>query len=98
MNKRVKQISRVVLLTFMAFMVLNISSDLFSTVQLKHALSKANTENEQLKTETDTLNNEVTKLKDDEYIQSYVSGTMFSTEKGTTVYILPDDESESAPE
>lgn len=86
---------RVVGLVFAFGMIFSIGNDVFKTFKTKYEISQAQSENDKLKQESQNLKNEVSKLKDDSYIQSYVSGTIFSTEKGTEVYILPKDK---APE
>ncbi|MDL2211310.1 septum formation initiator family protein [Erysipelotrichaceae bacterium OttesenSCG-928-M19] len=73
-------------------LLVNIGLEVYSTIKTKYDISVAQKENTQLKEEAENLKNEVAKLKDESYIQSYVSGTIFSTEKGTTIYVLPEDE------
>lgn len=73
-------------------MVANIGYEVFSTIRTTYSISQAKKEQAQLKGEETKLQNEVAKLNDEKYLQSYVSGTIFSTEKGTTIFILPDQE------
>lgn len=93
-NKSARNI-RIIGLVLVMFMVVNIGLEVYNTIRTKYEISVAQKENNELKKEAEKLSNEVTKLKDDSYIQSYVSGTIFSTEKGTTIYVLPKDK---APE
>lgn len=71
------------------FMIVSIGSNIYKTFKYKYDIQSAQTENKKLKQEKEDLDNEIAKLKDKNYLQSYVSGTIFSTEKGTSVYVLP---------
>lgn len=68
-----------------------IGSQLYTTIKTNFDLKNAGTLNKNLKDESTRLDNEIIKLKDKNYIQTYVSGTIFSTEKGTSIYVLPED-------
>ena len=89
-----KQFIRISILLIGFFMVVNIISDVVNTVNVSIKLKQGNQENKKLKEEKDTLEKEVIKLNDDKYLESYVSGTIFSTEKGMNVYVLPKDSDE----
>lgn len=86
---------RIIGVVFVAAMLFSIGSDVVTTIKTKYEIKQAQQENDKLKKESADLKNEVSKLKDENYIQSYASGIIFSTEKGTEVYILPKDK---APE
>lgn len=89
----------VIMLVLVAYMGISIIGEVGQTINLKLSINNTKKQNNDLKKETESLNNEVNKLKDEDYIQSYVSGTIFQTEKGTNVYLLPDEkESNNAPE
>ncbi|MDF9867703.1 cell division protein FtsB [Bacilli bacterium PM5-3] len=93
MNKRksaryIRIIGIVISVIFLAMIV----NEVYTTINLKYNISLAESENQELKKESEKLQNEVKKLKDENYIQTYVSGTIFSTEKGTSIYVLPEDE------
>lgn len=92
MNKRQKSILRILTLAFALFMIGTIGFEIFSTIETNISISQAKKEQLALKEEEENLKNEVAKLNDEKYLQSYVSGTIFSTEKGTTIFILPDQE------
>lgn len=94
MNKKKKQLNilRLIILIVIIFMVFNVGFEVFNTFANKHKISTAKIENEKLKSEAKELENRIVKLNDDKYIQSYVSGTLFSTDKGTTVYVIPKEE------
>jgi len=83
-------ILRVCVLALVGYMIVSVANEMFTTARLYYNINHANIENEALQEETDRLNNEVLRLKDDDYIQSFVSGTIFQTREGTSVYILPD--------
>lgn len=70
-------------------MTFSILSEIYSTISLTLNISQASSENLKLKEAQDELKKEVRKLKDNNYLQSYVSGKNFVTEKGSNVYILP---------
>ena len=95
MKKRSRNI-KIVGIVIIVLMLVGIGNEVYNTIRLNYEISVAQKENDQLKKESEELQNEVKKLKDKNYIQSYVSGTIFSTEKGTSIYVLPEDE--KAPE
>lgn len=96
-QNKAKRNIRILGVLFVGFMLISIGTNVYKTIKYKHEISIAQTENSKLKKEEEELNNEIKKLKDKNYIQSYVSGTIFSTEKGTSVYVLPKGK-ENAPE
>lgn len=87
-----KQIIRLALMLIAFFMVFNIFSDVWTTIQVKSQIKQAKHDNHELNKEKDSLEKEIIKLNDDKYLEAYVSGTIFSTEKGMSVYVLPKDE------
>jgi len=95
-NKTAKRNIRLIGFVLAIVMIIAIGRELYDTISINYRISVAQAENEQLAKESERLQNEVKKLQDDNYIQSYVSGTIFSTEKGTSIYVLPEDE--KAPE
>lgn len=93
MNKKIKQLNilRVMSLIIIVFMVVSIIFEVANTFSSKQKIEVAKIENDKLQKEAKELENRIVKLNDEKYIQSYVSGTLFSTEKGTTVYVMPKD-------
>lgn len=87
-----KQIIKLALVLIAFFMVVNIFNDVLTTFKVKNDIKQGHRENEKLKKEKVSLEKEIIKLNDDKYLEAYVSGTIFSTEKGMSVYILPKDE------
>jgi len=85
-----KSIIRIAMLAFSVYMIFSIGSEVFRSARLYYNLSQTSKENERLIEETNRLNNEVLRLQDEDYIQSFVSGTIFQTREGTSVYILPE--------
>lgn len=88
---KVKQIIRIGIICIAFFMVVNIFSDVVSTFKVSTKIKQVKQENNDLKKEKDALEKEILKLNDDKYLEAYVSGTIFSTEKGMNVYVLPKD-------
>lgn len=87
---------RIIGIVFVVAMLFSIGSEIVKTFQIKMSINEATIENKKLKEESQNLKNEVSKLKDKKYMQTYASGSLFITEKGTEVYFLPKDE--KAPE
>lgn len=87
-----KQFIRLALVLIAFFMVFNIFSDVWTTIQVKSQIKQAKHDNHELNQEKDSLEKEIIKLNDDKYLEAYVSGTIFSTEKGMSVYVLPKEE------
>ncbi|MDR1782194.1 MAG: septum formation initiator family protein [Bacilli bacterium] len=82
---------RIVLIVVIIMMIYSIGNQFVTTIKTKIDLNNAKQTNQKLKDESTRLDNEIIKLKDKNYIQTYVSGTIFSTEKGTSIYVLPED-------
>ena len=90
-TKKATRNLRIIGLGIILFMLFNIGVEVYHTFKTKYDITVAQKENDKLKKESENLKNEVAKLKDNNYLQSYVSGTIFSTEQGTTIYVLPED-------
>ncbi|MDR3214964.1 MAG: septum formation initiator family protein [Bacilli bacterium] len=91
MNKRNPYL-RTIIVFIIVFMLFSIGQQVFTSFKTKYDLVNAKQENSKLKKEAQNLDNEIIKLKDKNYIQTYVSGTIFSTEKGTSIYVLPEED------
>ena len=83
---------RIIALIGVVAMIGMIGFEVFSTIKTSYEITQAKNEQKELEGEKQDLKNEISKLKDENYLQSYVSGTIFSTEKGTTIFILPEQE------
>lgn len=83
---------RIIGLVIFVGMIGAIGYEVFSTVKTSYQISQAKEEQKELKSEKKALKKEISKLKDENYLQSYVSGTIFSTEQGATIFILPEQE------
>ena len=95
MKRKIKPINVIFLSAMCLMLLFNIVQEISTTFKVKYDISQADKQSVELKEEHEKLKKEVYKLSDENYIQSYVSGTIFSTEKGTNVYILPDKEAAS---
>lgn len=95
-NNLVRNIKIIAVMVILG-MTFSIVSEIYSTISLSFGISQASSENAKLRKDQDELRKEVQKLKDNNYLQSYVSGKNFVTEKGSNVYILPksNDKSEN---
>lgn len=93
-NNNVVRNIKIVALMVILGMTFSIVSEIYSTISLSYNISQASSENTKLKQAQDELRKEVQKLKDNNYLQSYVSGKNFVTEKGSNVYILPKSNKE----
>jgi len=89
-KKNATKYIRITVILIGIYMIFSISREAIRTVHLYYSINQASQESDRLKEETTRLNNEVLRLKDDDYIQSFVSGTIFQTREGTSVYILPE--------
>lgn len=94
-NNNVVRNIKIVALMVILGMTFSIVSEIYSTISLSYNISQASSENTKLKQAQDELRKEVQKLKDNNYLQSYVSGKNFVTEKGSNVYILPKSNKEA---
>jgi len=81
---------RVIAVLIAVYIVGSVATELFRTARLYYSINQATTINQQLQEDTARLNNEVLRLQDEEYIQTFVSGTIFQTQEGTSIYILPE--------
>ena len=92
MKKKNAVVIRIIALIGVVVMIGMIGYEVFSTIKTSYEITQAKNEQKELEGEKQDLKNEISKLKDENYLQSYVSGTIFSTEKGTTIFILPEQE------
>lgn len=88
-------IIRITFLAVFLAMAISVVNELYKTIELNIQIEKANEEHAVLLDESNELENQIAKLQDKDYLQSFVSGRTFVTQEGSNVFILPN---ENAPE
>ena len=91
-NKAKIRYIRLIGLVFVVFMIFGIAREIYQTIRINHQINQAKQENKELLEEAIRLENEIKRLEDENFIQTYVSGTIFATGGGTTIYVLPRED------